>query len=145
MVSKICFKIVLYFNHCISLQSKLNCPNSFRFDFQTTKMASKKKGNAPKNEAEELLRLKEMERLRIEKENELKAEAVSFFNGHSQGYSRRIPIFKMKNIQINIYGRNPSPLAGTLVIVNTRRSYLLNGYFLRRRSNESVHYDSLFD
>ena len=41
-------------------------------------MASKKKGNAPKNEAEELLRLKEMERLRIEKENELKAEAVSF-------------------------------------------------------------------
>ena len=42
-------------------------------------MASKKKGNAPKNEAEELLRLKELERLRIEKENELKAEAVSFF------------------------------------------------------------------
>ena len=40
-------------------------------------MASKKKGNAPKNEAEELLRLKELERLRIEKENELKAEAVS--------------------------------------------------------------------
>jgi len=45
-------------------------------------MASKKKGNAPKNEAEELLRLKELERLRIEKENELKAEAVSFFNSH---------------------------------------------------------------
>ena len=43
-------------------------------------MASKKKGNAPKNEAEELLRLKELERLRIEKENELKAEAVSFLS-----------------------------------------------------------------
>ena len=111
-------------------------------------MASKKKGNAPKNEAEELLRLKEMERLRIEKENELKAEAVSFLTVivrvTAAGY-RFLPIFKMKNIQINIYGRNPSPLAGTLVIVNTRRSYLLNGYFLTRRSNESVHYDSLFD
>jgi len=38
-------------------------------------MASKKKGFAPKNEAEELLRLKEMQRLREEKEKELKAEA----------------------------------------------------------------------
>ena len=49
-------------------------------------MASKKKGNAPKNEAEELLRLKEMERLRIEKENELKAEAVSFLISTDYNY-----------------------------------------------------------
>ena len=89
-------------------------------------MASKKKGNAPKNEAEELLRLKELERLRIEKENELKAEAVSFLTvivRVTAVGNRFLPqiFFKMKNIYINIYGRNPSPLAGTLVIVNTYR------------------------